>query len=157
MLVSKSVWCDGFDCTFLSWFCKIQLLSSYHEQGFLHPPRPATFQLPDFLIAGIHFVSSANQQVPYQNNTVCERNWTCQFACNFFTFLNWKRDLPPNVGTCMFWGDTFCLWSDRGSSRWWHYTPILLPLQHDLKETDEAFKLLAWFFHRYYFELCCLL
>lgn len=69
---------------------------SYHEQGFLHPPRPATFQQPGFLIGDIHFVSSANQRAPYQNNIVCKSNFIQKsFACHLqrlsHFFLTWKK------------------------------------------------------------------
>lgn len=61
----------------------LQFFISYHEQGFLHPPRPATFQQPGFLIGDIHFVSSANQRAPYQNNIVCKSNFIQKsFACH---------------------------------------------------------------------------
>lgn len=64
----------GFITFHQTQFGRMQQCISYHEQGFLRPPRPATFQLLDSWIEGIHFVSSANPQVPSPNYIVCERN-----------------------------------------------------------------------------------
>lgn len=78
-------------------WCTSKPLKSYHEQGFLHPLRPATFQPPGFLIAGIHFVSSASQQAPYQSNIACGRNPTRQLACHLQRLpycLTWKKSHP---------------------------------------------------------------
>lgn len=55
-------------------FNLVKDVDTYHDPKCPHPPKPATFRLPDSGTGNNHWVSLTNPQAPFRCSTVCGTN-----------------------------------------------------------------------------------